>query len=269
MIHSTAIIDAKAQIGKNVSIGPYAVIGPDVVIKDGCQIASHAVIEYTELGENCRVFPHAMLGFEPQHLKYKGEKTKLVIGPRCVFREGSIMHRGTALDKSVTTIGSDCYFMGLSHIAHDCQVGNNVIVVNGANIGGHVKIGNNVFISSMAAIHQFVRLGDGAMIGGGAMVVQDVAPYCIAQGDRATLRGINLVGMRRTGLKKENIRAVRDAYRLIFLSKLTIVEALASDESKTTDPFAKIFFDFFLDPKRGYTRPATGVAEEEQETTIV
>jgi UDP-N-acetylglucosamine acyltransferase len=268
MIHSTAIIDPSAKIGKNVSIGPYAVIGPDVILHDGCQISSHAVIEYTELGENSRVFPFASLGLEPQHLKYKGEKTKVVTGARCVFREGSQVHRGTMLDKGVTTIGNDFYLMGLAHVAHDCQVGNNVIIVNASVLGGHAKIGNNVFISGLAGVHQFVRVGEGAMIGGAAMCVQDVAPYCIAQDDRAVLRGLNIVGMRRLGLKKENIKALKDAYRLIFQSQMTIPDVLASIEGKDLDPYAKKFFDFFREAKRGFTRPVGSATEEEEAAAV-
>lgn len=268
MIHTSVIIDKSAQIGKNVTIGPYSIIGPDTVIGDNCRIDAHSVIEYTELGSDCKVFYAAKLGLEPQHMKYKGEKTKLVVGPRTVFREGSIMHRGTVLDKGVTTIGSDCYFMGLSHIAHDCEVGNNVIIVNGSNIGGHAKIGNNVFISAVACVHQFTRIGEGSFISGGAMANTDVAPYCIAQGDRAIIRGLNIVGLRRAGLKRENIKALRDAYRVMFQSKMTVAEALASVEGSVTDPYAKKFFDFFRDPKRGYARPS-GDAHAEEETAAL
>src|SRR3989338_5177501 len=127
-IHPTAIIDPSARIGAHVSIGPYTVIGPEVTLNEGCRILSHAVIEYTELGEGCIVYPHVTLGLGPQHLKYKGEKTKVVVGPRCQFREGVTVHRGTTLDQGVTTIGSDGFFMALSHIAHDCRVGHHVIM---------------------------------------------------------------------------------------------------------------------------------------------
>jgi UDP-N-acetylglucosamine acyltransferase len=266
-IHSTAIIDASAKIGKNVSVGPYSVIGPETTIGDNCRIASHAVIEYTELGPDCIVFPFVSLGLEPQHMGYKGEKTKLVIGPRCQFRESVTVHRGTMFDAGVTTIGSDGYFMALSHIAHDCRIGNRVIMANGAQLAGHVKIGNNAFISTTVGIHQFTRIGDGAMISGGAMVPLDVAPFCIAQGDRASIRGLNIVGMRRAGLKKENIRAVKSAYETVFLSQLTLDEALEKMKALTDDPYAAIFHAFFLEKKRGFLRPSLQTTQEETVTS--
>lgn len=254
-IHSTAIIHPTAKIAKNVNIDAYAVIGPDVVIADGCHIRAHTVLEYAELGENCVVYPFVSIGLEPQHLKYKGEKTKVVVGARCQFRESVTIHRGTALDKNVTIIGNDCYFMALSHVAHDCVIGDNVVMANGAQLAGHVQVGNNVFISTTVGIHQFTRIGAGALISGGAMVPLDVAPFCIAQGDRATLKGLNVIGMRRMGLKKENIKAVKEAYRAVFHSKLLLAEALKTAALQSEDPYVAMFRQFLSSPKRGYIRP--------------
>ncbi len=254
-IHSTAIVDAKAKIGKNVSIGPYAVIGPEVEIGDDCKIWPHVTIEYTHLGKNCEVFPQTSLGLAPQHMKYKGEPTRLEVGDRVVFREGVTAHRGTPLDKNMTRIGNDCYFMALSHIAHDCVVGNNVIMANAAQIAGHVHVGDNAFISATVGIHQFVRLGTGVIISGGAMVPLDVAPFCMAQGDRAEIKGLNLVGMRRMGMDRDSIKAIKAAFKKVFFNGLPLAEAIGQPEMLVNNPFVKTFHDFFLEPKRGYLRP--------------
>ena len=255
-IHPTAILNPKASIGKNVTIGPFAVIGPDVEIGDDCHIWPHTVMEYTRLGQGCQVFPQASLGLAPQHLKYKGEPTRLEVGARTVFREGVTAHRGTALDQSVTTIGSDCYFMALSHIAHDCRIGDKVIMANGAQLAGHVHVGESTFISTTVGIHQFVRIGKGAMISGGAMVPLDVAPFCVAQGDRAEVKGLNIVGMRRMGLDRASIQLVKEAYKTMFMNGLTLAEALTKSDLLVGDPHVKVFRDFFLDTKRGYLRPS-------------
>ncbi len=184
-VHSTAIVDPHTKLGVNVQIDAYAVIGPGVTLGDECHVYPHTYIERTTLGEACQVFPQASLGLAPQHLMYKGEPTQLVVGDRVTFREGVTAHRGMPSAGGVTRIGNDCFIMALSHIAHDCHVGNNVIFANGAQLAGHVEIGDNAFISTTVGIHQFVRIGRGAMISGGAMVPLDVAPFCIAQGDRA------------------------------------------------------------------------------------
>lgn len=265
-IHPSAIIDPKTKLGKNISIGPFSVIGPEVEIGNDCQIWGHTTIEHTRLGVGCQVFPQVSLGLPPQHLKYQGEKTSLVVGDRTVFREGVTAHRGTPLDHSVTSIGSDCYFMALSHVAHDCQIGNKVILANGAQIAGHVKVADSVFISTTVGIHQFVRIGTGAMISGGAMVPLDVAPFCTAQGDRATVQGLNIVGMRRMGLDRHSIRNIKAGYKTVFMSGFTLAEAIAQPELLIEDKFVKLFRDFFLEPKRGFLRPnrLSSVVESEE-----
>ena len=268
-IHPQAIIDSKAKIGKNVTIGPFAVIGPEVEIGDDCHIWPHTQIEYTHLGQGCQVFPQTSLGLAPQHLKYNGEKTLLEIGERTVFREGVTVHRGTMLDKGVTRIGNDCYFMALSHIAHDCQVGNKVIMANGAQLAGHVHLGDNSFISALVGIHQFVRIGKGVMISGGSMVPLDVAPYCVAQGDRAEIKGLNLVGMKRLGMDRTSIQSVKAAYKKIFMNGLILSEAIMQPELLVDNIYVKNFRDFFLEPKRGYLRPVKSSAtQSEIEETV-
>lgn len=271
-IHPSAVIDSSARIGRNVHIGPFVVIGPDVVVGDNCQIWPHTVIEYTKLGNGCQVFPQTSLGLAPQHLKYKGEKTRLEVGDRTVFREGVIVHRGTVLDKSVTTIGNDCFFMALSHVAHDCRVGNNVIMANGAQLAGHVHVADSVFISALVGIHQFVRIGTGSMVSGGAMVPMDVAPYCIAQGDRAEIRGLNVVGLRRAGVSRDSMRLIKEAYKAVFFQGRPLVEALKRPELNVSDTWVQTFRSFFLEPKRGYIRPALkliSTTEEEPEEEAV
>lgn len=255
-IHPTAVVHPTASIGKDVEIGPYAIIGPDAVIGDRCVIGSHSVIEFTELGADCTVFPHACLGMAPQHLLYKGEKTKLVVGARSVFRESVTAHRGTVLDKGVTTIGNDCYFMALSHVAHDCRIGHNVILANAVQLAGHVEVGDHSFVSGTACVHQHVRLGAGCMVSGGAMVVLDIAPYCNAQGDRASLRGINVVGLKRRKVGRDSIRKIKDAYVKVFQSGLGLRDALATPELSDGDVHVQQFRNFLLGSKRGITRPA-------------
>lgn len=254
-IHPTAIVDSGTRIGKNVSIGPFAVIGADVEIGDGCQIWPHTTLEHTTLGKECQVFPQASLGLAPQHLKYKGEKTRLIVGDRTIFRESVTAHRGTALDQSKTIIGNDCYFMALAHIAHDCRVGSNIIMANGAQLAGHVQVADNCFISTTVGIHQFVRIGKGAMISGGAMVPLDVAPFCVAQGDRANIKGLNIVGMRRMGIDRDSMKLVKEAFKIIFMSSFTLAEALQQSALLDDNQHVKIFRDFFLEPKRGFLRP--------------
>ncbi len=266
-IHPTAIVDPQSKIGRNVKIGPYVIVGPQVQIGDDSEILSHAVIEYTSMGKNCKVFPSVTIGLPAQHLGYKNEPARVVIGDNCTFRESVTVHRGTAFDKSITQIGNNGYFMALSHIAHDCVLGNNVIMANAAQLAGHVKVGNNCFISASVGIHQHTRIGQGALVSGGAMVPLDVAPFCIAQGDRAVLRGLNIIGMRRAGLDKNSIRLVKDAFKTMFLSGLSLSEAMTQPIFKETNEFVKVFHDFFLEPKRGYTRPEKlTVAALEEET---
>lgn len=254
-IHPTAVVDPSARIGSDVEIGPFTVIGPSVTIGDGCRILGQSTIAHTDLGPKCVVYPQAALGLDPQHLQYKGEPTTLIVGEGTVFREGVTAHRGTALDKSVTRIGSGCLFMALSHIAHDCVVGNRVILANAAQLAGHVEVGDGCFISATAGIHQHVRIGAGALVSGGAMVPLDVAPYCLAQGDRAFLRGLNVIGMRRGSFSRESIRKVKSAYKTVFLSGLALSEALAHANLHDSDPAVETFRSFLSMPKRGFIRP--------------
>lgn len=226
-IHPNALVDPKAQLGEGVSVGPFCTIGPDVVIKDRTQIISHAVISgATEIGEDCVIHPFACLGGPPQHLGHKGEVTRLMVGNRNQIREHVIMHLGTVGGGGITSVGDDCLFMAGSGIAHDCIVGNKVIFANQASCGGHVQIADFVFLGGSCAVHQFARLGRYCFIGGGAIVTKDVIPYGSVWGNHARLEGLNLVGLKRRGFTREQILALRTAYRLMFADEGTFQERL-------------------------------------------
>ena len=267
-IPPTAIIDPSAKIGNNVIIDPYVVIGRRTVIGDNCHLLPHTYIQDTEMGTGCKVYPQVSLGLEPQHLADSGEEGKVIIGDNCVFRESTTVHRGTKLGGGVTRIGNDGFFMALSHIAHDCLVGNKVIMANMAALSGHVEVGNNSFISAMTGIHQFVRIGPGVIISGGSMVPMDVAPSCIAKGDRASIRGLNVVGMRRMGFSRQSMKLMREAYRLVFQSGLRLEEALNHSFFKGEDPHLQIFKKFLSENKRGYIRPDSLESQKKSEAEV-
>ncbi len=254
MIHSTAIIDKSAEIEKDTEIGPFAIIGKGVKIKSGTTVGAFTFIEYAEIGKNCKIFSSAFIGTEPQDLKYKNEKTKIIIGNNCIVRECVTLNRGTAA-RGITEIGNDCMFQAYSHVGHDCIIGNNVIMSNAATLAGHVEIGNNVIISGLVAVHQFVRIGEFTMLGGGAMVVLDVPPFCQAQGDRAKLVGLNIVGLKRHGFTEKQIGDIKSAYKTVFTSGLTVIEAI--DQLSASNPSKEIkeFVDFIKNSKRGIARP--------------
>lgn len=227
LIHPTAIIHDGAQLGVDVRIGPFCVIGPKVSLGDRTHLLSHVVIDgNTEIGEACIVHPYAYLGGPPQHLAHKGEETRLVIGARNQIRENVTMHTGTVLDQGLTQVGSDGLYMVGSHVAHDCMVGNRVVMANSAALGGHVKIDDAVFIGGLAGIHQHSRVGRGAFIGASAIVTKDVIPFGSVWGNHAHLEGLNLVGLRRRGFSRETINQLRAAYRLLFADEGTFQERL-------------------------------------------
>jgi UDP-N-acetylglucosamine acyltransferase len=227
-LHATAIIAQGAELHPSVEVGPFAVIGPQVRIGAGSTVGPHAVIEgRTTLGENNRVFQFASVGAIPQDLKYEGEPTALVIGNGNQIREFSTLHIGTKGGGGVTRIGDGNLFMAYSHVAHDSQVGNRCVFANGATLAGHVEIGDFVTLGGLSAVHQFTRIGPHAFIAGGAMVVMDVPPFGMAQGDRAELAGVNIVGLQRNGFTEEQLTRIKDAYRILFRSKLPLEEAVA------------------------------------------
>ncbi|HRY30591.1 MAG TPA: acyl-ACP--UDP-N-acetylglucosamine O-acyltransferase [Elusimicrobiota bacterium] len=263
-IHPTAIVDPSAKIGEGVVIGPYAVIGPDVQIAPHVSIGAHAIVEHARLGTHCKIHPHAFVGTPPQDLKYKGEKTHVRIGAHTVIRECVTVNRGTTASGE-TVVGENCLLMAYSHVAHDCVVGNNVIMANVATLAGHVHVEDSAVLGGLVAIHQYVRIGQGAMLGGGSMVAQDVAPFCMTQGDRAVIVGLNVVGLRRRGLSPESLSALKNAYKIAFLSGLNLPEAVAQIEKHHMPKEVRLFADFLKKPSHGLCRPPVKIIEKDLE----
>jgi UDP-N-acetylglucosamine acyltransferase len=256
-IHPSAVVDPTARIGAGVRIGPFAVIGPEVALGDGCEVRAHAVLDGpSSFGAGCVVHSFAALGTPPQDKKWKGEHTQLVVGEGNVFRECVTVNRGTGHGGAVTRIGDHNLFMAYAHVAHDCTVGSHTVFANGATLAGHVVIEDHVGLGGMAAVGQFVRVGESAFLGANAMVSMDVAPYCLAQGDRARLFGLNVVGLRRRGFSGERLSAVEAAYRITFRSNLTLDEACAQLEAEL-GALSEIrhFVSFLRAGQRGLMRP--------------
>lgn len=224
-IHATAVIYQGAKIGKNVQIGPYSVIGADVEIGDGTVIGPHVVITgWTTIGKDCKIFQHASIGEEPQDLKFVGEKSYTIIGDRTVIREGTTVHRACG-EGEITKIGDDCLIMAYNHIAHNCVIGNNVIMANASMLAGHVTIEDRAVVSGISGVHQFVKIGRNAMIGGTSKIVQDVVPFTIADGNPAQAIGLNSIGMQRAGISAETRSKIKKAYKLIYMSELSLSDA--------------------------------------------
>lgn len=216
-IHPLALVEPGASLGAGVRIGPFCHVGADVVLGDDVELMSHVVVTgATTLGAGCKVFPQAVLGTPPQNAKHKGGRTTLVVGRNCTIREGVTFHAGSDTSRGETTVGDNGNFLAFSHVAHDCIVGDNVTFANGALLGGHCEIGDFVILGGLAAVHQFTRIGHHAFVGGISGVEGDVIPYGMAVGARARLRGVNIVGMKRSGIPRAEIHALRKAYRLIF-----------------------------------------------------
>lgn len=254
-IHPTAIVHARAQLGAGCAIGPYCVIGADVKLGAGCRLHSHVVVDgLTTIGEGNEFYPFACIGLKTQDLKYAGGKCYLTIGDRNVFREHVTVHSATG-DGLVTRIGSHGNFLAYSHIAHDCVVGDHVIFSNNGTLAGHVVVGDYAIVGGLAAVHQFCRVGRMSIIGGCAKVVQDVPPYMIVDGHPGKTRGVNKVGLERHGVPAETIRALQNAYKIVFMSGLTLEAALAKvsleppQSQELTD-----FVDFCRKSDRGIAR---------------
>ena len=227
-IHPTAIVADGAQLGDDVSIGPFCVVGPRVKLGKRVKLVSHVVVAgRTTLGDDTMVYPFASLGHPPQHQRDKGEESELVLGVNNTVREYVTMNPGTSAGGGVTTIGDNGFFMAYSHVAHDCHVGNNVILTNGATLGGHVTVEDHANIGGLAAVHQRCRIGRQAFIGGMTGVEADIIPYGMVMGNRAYLAGLNLVGLKRRGLSRDTIHTLRNAYRLLFAQEGTFAERLA------------------------------------------
>ena len=236
LIHPTAIVDENAKIGTNVTIGAYSVVGPDVVLEDNVTLKSHVCVEgVTAIGEGTMIYPFAAVGTAPQDLKYRGEKSRLIVGKNCSIREHVTMHTGTADGSMETRTGDNCLFMVGVHVAHDCIIGNNVIMANNATLGGHVVVGNNVLIGGLSAVHQFVRIGDFSVIGGMSGVESDVIPFGRVKGERAFLAGLNLIGLERNGFEKSDIRLMQKAFSQLFSDGGTMDNRIEKVETEYSD----------------------------------
>ncbi len=253
-IHPTAVIAADAKLGVNVRIGPFVVIEEDVVLGADCEIAAHAVIKrHTRMGARNRIAEHAVIGGDPQDFKFQADCLSYTeIGDDNWLREGVTVHRGSR-DGTTTRLGNGCFLMAYSHIAHDCVVGNQVVMANTAGIAGEVVVNDRAFISAAVTVHQFCRIGRNAMIGLSAKVVQDALPFCITDGNPGRARGLNLVGLRRNGFAADEIRALKEAYRLLY-SRVPLEQALAVMKEMNSAAVAELA-DFIAASRRGFAHP--------------
>ena len=256
MIHSTAIIDSKAKISENVHIGPYCVIGPNVEINENTEIQSHVNISgHTKIGKGNKIYPFVSIN-DPQDLKYNGEPTDLVIGDNNKIREYVTINPGTVGGGGKTIIGNNCLFMVSSHVAHDCQLGNNIIIANNVAIAGHAIIDDNVIIGGNSAVQQFTRIGKMAMIGGMTGVLHDVIPYGLSTGNRNSLQGLNLIGLRRSKFDNKDILGLNDAYKEIFATKNLTENLSKLNGSFKDNPLVKDVIEFITkDKKRSICTP--------------
>jgi len=256
-IHPTAIVEDGAQLSEDVKVGPFSIIGGDVRVGQGTEIASHVTVAgRTEIGANCKVFPYASIGTDPQDLKYKGEDTGVKIGDECVIREYVTVNRGSVGGDGMTEVGSNNFLMAYSHVAHDCRVGNNVIMANAATLGGHVSVGDRAFLGGFVAVHQHCRVGTYVMIGGVGRITKDVPPYVMAVGvDDVKLFGLNSVGLKRGGVSEEGIRDLKAAYKIIFGKKGSLKEAIkkVQEDLPYTDEISHLI-EFLNQCKRGFYR---------------
>ncbi|MCS7203204.1 MAG: acyl-ACP--UDP-N-acetylglucosamine O-acyltransferase [Thermodesulfovibrio sp.] len=255
-IHSTAIISRKAEIDEDVEVGPYCIIGDNVKIGKGCHLISHVQIEgITEIRENCTIYPFTTIGFPPQDMKYKGEPTGVKVGSGNIIREYVTIHRASVSGDGWTTIGDNNFIMAYVHIAHDCKIGNNVIMANLATLAGHVIVEDFAFIGGMVAVHQFSRIGAYAMVGGFSGVAQDVPPFTMVSGARARLYGLNTVGLKRRGFSDEKINILKKAYKILFRDKLQLKEAIKKVREEFPDiPEIRHLIEFLEANKRGICR---------------
>jgi len=256
-VHPTALVHPGAQLADGVSVGPYAVIGEHVVVGAGTRIDGHTMIEgRTTIGPEGHIFPFCSIGQPPQDLKYGGEPTRLVLGRHNVCREYVTLNLGTASGGGTTTIGDHNFFMAYVHVAHDCHIGNHAVLANAATLAGHVSIGDQAIIGGLVAVHQFVRIGAHAMIGGSSGLGQDVPPYLIAAGRPATLYGLNAIGLKRRGFSNELLQALKQAYQMLFRSKLKRKEALKEAAAKWgTIPEVMALVQFIEQSERGVCSP--------------
>jgi len=251
-IHKTAIVKNGAQIASDVTVGAFTMIGKDVKIDSGTTIGSHCVIEgKTTIGKHNDIFSHAVLGTIPQDLKFHGEDVELIIGDNNKIREFTLFNPGTSGGGGITKIGNGNLFMGYTHVAHDCIIGDNCIFANVATLAGHVECEDDVVVGGLSAIHQFCKIGTQAMIGGGSIIVQDIPPFCNTEGNRATIRGLNLTGLRRRMEDRSDINEIKKAYKKLFDSGLPLADSAQEIIETTDNKYALHLAKFVLNTKRG------------------
>jgi UDP-N-acetylglucosamine acyltransferase len=256
LIDARAIVSPEARLASDVSVAPFSIIGAQVEIGARTVVGPHVVINGpTTIGADNRIYQFASIGDAPQDKKYRGEPTRLEIGDRNVFRESCTINRGTTHDKGVTRIGSDNLFMAYSHVAHDCQIGDNTVFANCASLGGHVEVGDWVILGGLTAVHQFARIGAHAFLGGGTILSRDVPPYVMVTGNPAAPHTINAEGLKRRGFSEEQIKNIRDAYRILYRSELKLAEALAQLEPLAqANPEIRVFVEFIHRSARSLVR---------------
>ena len=246
-IHPSALVDPGAVIGAGVTIGPFAVIGPEVTLAAGVTVKSHAVITgWTDIGAGSTIFPFATVGEVPQDLKYAGEHTRLTVGARCRIREGATLNTGTMGGGGITRVGDDCLLMTGAHVGHDAQIGNRVILVNQVAIAGHCQLGDDVIVGGLSGVHQFVRIGQGAIIGAVTMVANDVIPYGLVQAPRGELDGLNLVGLKRRGVERSEITALRAAYQMLAQGEGSFMDRARRLSDETDSHHVRELTEFIL-----------------------
>jgi|TARA_R110002072_G_scaffold36053_9_gene106142 UDP-N-acetylglucosamine acyltransferase len=258
VIHTSAVVDPAATLGRDVQIGPFCVVGPDVSLADSVVLHSHVVLDgKTSIGAGSQIFPFASIGTQPQDLKFKGEMSQVQIGAKTVIREQVTINPGTQGGGLVTKVGDNCLLMVGAHVAHDCQVGNHCILVNNATLAGHVSVGDHAIIGGLAAVHQFVRIGAHAMIGGMSGIEQDVIPYGIALGERANLSGLNLVGLKRRGFSRQEIHGLRQAYKALFGDDGTLKDRLekVSQDFTQLEAVEELIAFLRAESSRGISQP--------------
>ena len=269
-IHHLSVVEPGAELGEGVRIGPFCHVGPDVVLGDGVELISHvSVLGATTVGSGTRVFPQAALGGLPQNARHKGGRTTLEIGSGCTIREGVTMHTGTDTSRGRTGVGDGGNFLAYTHVAHDCIIGKNATFANGATLAGHCEIGDNVMIGGLTAVHQFARIGDNAFLSGCSAIPGDVIPYGIARGNLAKLRGLNIIGMKRSGLPRAEIHAARRAYRAVFDRSRPVAENLVAASAEFAgSPTALKIIDFLKSrEKRYFLTPADDNDDGDDETS--
>lgn len=255
-IHETAIVPPSADIGKDCYVGPYCVVGEQVTLADNVRLESHVVVDgRTSIGEGTHVFPFASIGLAPQDLKYGGEETAVEIGKRNQIREFVTIHRGTAGGGGLTKIGDENLLMAQAHVAHDCQVGSNVIMANAATLAGHVEIADRASVGAYSGVHQFCRVGYEAFVGGYSVVVKDAPPFAIIQGNHAKCYGLNRVGLKRRGYPPDTIKKLSHAFHLLLSAKLNTTQALEKIREEIKDcPEVDLLVDFIETSKRGIVK---------------